>query len=152
MTENGPCQFPICTVGALIFKAGQVLMVKTHKWSNLWGIPGGKIKRGESSEDALRREIREETNLTIDQIKFVLVQDCIDSKEFYKPAHFVLLNYACQALEPVDVRLNDEAEEFRWLSPEAAMQLPLNTPTRVLLSEWLRNRPAPAGTKSLTDP
>lgn len=123
-------------------------MVKTHKWSNLWGIPGGKIKLGESSEDALRREIREETNLTIDQIKFVLVQDCIDSREFYKPSHFVLLNYSCEALEPADVRLNDEAEEFRWLSPEAAMQLPLNAPTRVLLSEWLKKSPNPGVQKA----
>src|SRR5205807_10565782 len=35
---------PIVTVGALIFDGeGKVLMVRTHKWSNLWGIPGGKI-------------------------------------------------------------------------------------------------------------
>jgi len=33
--------------------------------SNLWGIPGGKIKWGELSEDALRREIKEETDLEI---------------------------------------------------------------------------------------
>src|SRR3569833_2385363 len=36
---------PIVTVGALIFDAeGRVLMIRTHKWSNLWGIPGGMIK------------------------------------------------------------------------------------------------------------
>ena len=41
---------PIVTVGALIFNAaGEVLMIRTHKWSNLWGIPGGKIKWGETS-------------------------------------------------------------------------------------------------------
>src|ERR1041384_1815399 len=88
---------PIVTVGALIFDAAtKVLMVRTHKWSNLWGIPGGKIKWGEPSEEALRREIKEETNLEISNIEFALVQDCIDSKEFYREAHFVLLNYTCQ--------------------------------------------------------
>src|SRR5208283_5235208 len=43
-------QPPLATVGGLIFnEAGEVLMIRTHKWSNLWGIPGGKIKWGESS-------------------------------------------------------------------------------------------------------
>ena len=81
---------PETTVGALIFnEAGEVLMIRTNKWSNLWGIPGGKIKWGETSEDALRREIKEETNLEVTGIQFVLVQDCIHSKEFYRDAHFV---------------------------------------------------------------
>ena len=40
-------------------------MIRTHKWSNLWGIPGGKIKWGEPSEAALRREIKEETGLAV---------------------------------------------------------------------------------------
>jgi len=48
-------------------------MVRTHKWSNLWGIPGGKIKWGEDSITALRREILEETGLAITDIQFVLV-------------------------------------------------------------------------------
>src|SRR4051812_32946684 len=55
---------PIVTVGGLIFnQGGRCLMIRTHKWSNLWGIPGGKIKWGEPSIDALKREILEETNL-----------------------------------------------------------------------------------------
>src|SRR5262249_34532792 len=78
---------PIVTVGGLIFNdANQVLMVRTHKWSNLWGIPGGKIKWGEPAEEALRRELKEETALDITDVHFVLVQDCIHSKEFYRDA------------------------------------------------------------------
>ena len=125
---------PIATVGALIFNShGQVLMLRTHKWSGLWGIPGGKPKFGESSEAALRREVKEETNLDIDRIQFVLVQDCIHSAEFHRDAHFVLLNYTCVAQDPTEVLLNDEAEEYRWLPPAEARALPLNTPTRILL-------------------
>lgn len=128
---------PTATVGALIFDAnGRVLMIRTHKWSNLWGIPGGKIEFGETSEDALRREIKEETNLTIAEIHFVLVQDCIHSREFYRDAHFVLLNYACRCVGPVDVRLNDEALEFRWVTATEAAELRLNEPTRILLEAW----------------
>jgi len=125
---------PLATVGALIFNdAGEVLMIRTHKWSNLWGIPGGKIKWGEPSMEALRREIKEETGLEVADVRFVLVQDCIHSKEFYRDAHFVLLNYTCRCAGRPEVKLNDEAREFRWVTTAAALKMPLNTPTRILL-------------------
>ena len=125
---------PQATVGALVFNdAGEVLMIRTHKWSELWGIPGGKIKWGELSLDALRREIREETGLKVTDIQFVLVQDCIHSKEFYRDAHFVLLNYICRCAGKHRVKLNEEACESRWVKPVEALQMQLNTPTRILL-------------------
>lgn len=125
---------PVVTVGALIFDdAGRVLMIRTHKWSGLWGIPGGKTKFGETSEDALRREILEETALAIDDVQFVLVQDCIHSTEFYRDAHFVLLNYTCRCVGAPQVVLNEEAQEFRWVTMDEAWNLKLNQPTRVLL-------------------
>lgn len=132
--ENGAPP-PIVTVGAAIFhpRNGDVLMFRTHKWSGMWGIPGGKVHGGEPCMDALRREVKEETNLEVDDIEFVLVQDCISSKEFYRDAHFVLLNYRCRACEPLAVKLNEEAQEYRWLPLNAALDLELNTPTRVLL-------------------
>jgi 16S rRNA (cytidine1402-2'-O)-methyltransferase len=133
---------PITTVGALIFDgAGRVLMLRTHKWSGLWGIPGGKPKLWENSEDALRREVKEETNLDVDKIQFVLVQDCIHSTEFYRDAHFVLLNYTCRVIGRPEVTLNDEAEEFRWVPFEDAFSLPLNTPTKFLLEAVRSNLP-----------
>jgi ADP-ribose pyrophosphatase YjhB (NUDIX family) len=126
---------PLATVGALIFNAKkEVLMIRTQKWSGLWGIPGGKIKRGESSLAALRREIKEETGLNITDIEFVLVQDCISSKEFYRDAHFVLLNYTCRcAAKNPRVVLNEEAREFQWPKLAAAKKLKLNKPTKILL-------------------
>jgi len=126
---------PIVTVGGLIFNVtGEVLMIRTHKWSNLWGIPGGKIKWGETSVAALLREIGEETNLRVTDIEFVLVQDCIHSKEFYRDAHFVLLNYTCRCADGQAVKLNDEAREFRWVSIAQALEMPVNQPTRKLLT------------------
>ena len=127
---------PIPTVGALIFNAReQVLLVRTHKWSDLWGIPGGKIKWGEPSEAALERELKEETNVDITDIKFVMVQDCIHSKEFYRDAHFILLNYTCRCAGEPEVKLNEEAREFRWVALDQAGQMPLNEPTRKLLEK-----------------
>jgi phosphoglycolate phosphatase len=123
---------PVATVGALLECRGRVLMIRTRKWSDKWGIPGGKIERGESAEEALRREVLEETGLALRDPRFVMVQDCVDSGEFHRPAHFLLLNYVA-VVESEVVQLNDEAEEFRWVTPADARALDLNTPTRLLL-------------------
>ena len=132
---------PLATVGALIFNgAGEVLMIRTHKWSNLWGIPGGKIKWGEPAEAALRREIKEETGLDVTDIEFVLVQDCIHSREFYRDAHFVLLNYTCRRKGRPGVKLNDEARESRWVALAEAGKMQLNMPTRVLINAVMKRR------------
>lgn len=128
---------PIATVGALIHDgAGKILMVRTHKWGNRWGIPGGKIERGEPSSAALHREVFEETGLLVSDVQFAVVQDCIDSPEFIRPEHFLLLNYVARASSTA-VTLNDEAEEFLWLTPAEALALDLNQPTRILLTEAL---------------
>jgi phosphoglycolate phosphatase len=125
---------PLPTVGCLIFHRGRVLMIRTRKWRGKWGIPGGKIARGESAEEALRREVKEETALALRDIRFVMVQDCVDSGEFHRPAHFLLLNYTAQA-DSDSVVLNEEAEEFRWVLPDEALALELNLPTQILLGK-----------------
>jgi mutator protein MutT len=144
LSLNNPAQshVPISTVGALIFNSkNEVLMIRTHKWSNKWGIPGGKIKWGETSETALRREIKEETGLKVTDIEFVLVQDCIHSKEFYHDAHFVLLNYTCRCVgKNPRVKLNDEGQEFRWVKLAEAKKLKLNKPTKILIEAVLKSK------------
>ena len=88
-------------------------------------FPGGRRRGRESAKECLRREIKEETNLEVSDIEFVLVQDCIHSKEFYRDAHFVLLNYTCKCAGIPKVALNDEAREFRWVTLEDALELPI---------------------------
>jgi phosphoglycolate phosphatase len=142
IVKNEAVHPPLATVGALIFNgADEVLMIRTHKWSNKWGIPGGKIKWGETSEAALRREIKEETSLKVKDIKFLLVQDCIHSKEFYRDAHFVLLNYICRCVgKNPRVKLNDEGQEFRWLKLAQAKKLKLNRPTKILIEVIVKSK------------
>ena len=61
-----------------------------------------------------------------------MVQDCIDSPEFMRPEHFLLLNYVAKASSH-EVTLNEEAEDFTWVTVEQALQLDLNTATKILL-------------------
>jgi ADP-ribose pyrophosphatase YjhB (NUDIX family) len=140
MFSKRKAERPIATVGALIHDgAGKILMIRTHKWSDLWGIPGGKIERGEASEEALKRELREETGLEISDIRFVMVQDCIDSPEFMRPEHFLLLNYLAKA-STHEVTLNEEAEEFSWVTMDDALKLDLNTATKILLQRVINEK------------
>ncbi len=86
----------------------------------------------------MRREIKEETSLDVDRVKFVMAQDCVYSKEFYRKAHFVLLNYTCHVRGNSAVRLNEEAQEFRWVNPRNALEMELNQPTRTTLDTVLK--------------
>jgi ADP-ribose pyrophosphatase YjhB (NUDIX family) len=131
---------PVVTVGAIIERSdGKLLLIRTHKWRGRWGLPGGKVERGETLEDALRRELREETGLEIDGIEFVTAQESIDSPEFHEPAHMLLMNYHSPP-QASEVRLNEEAEVSVWATPDEALALELNTPTRTLIERWLEKR------------
>lgn len=133
-------EHPIITVGALILNdRDECLMIRTKKWRDKWGIPGGKIRRGESAETALVREVLEETNLSLKNIRFAMVQDCIDSDEFYRRAHFILLNYIARS-NGSNVQLNDEGQEWRWMKVPDALKLYLNRPTQLLLDYFLSTR------------
>ena len=67
--------YPEATVGALIFDpAGRLFLMQSHKWAGKYVVPGGHVEIGETLEAALRREVMEETGLTIHDITFVGVQ------------------------------------------------------------------------------
>jgi ADP-ribose pyrophosphatase YjhB (NUDIX family) len=141
-TDTLPAAYPLVTVGALALSPReQVLLVRTHKWRGLWGVPGGKLAYGETLAQALRREFREETGLTLTDLYWGPVQEAVKSPEFYREAHFVLLNFIARCTGDA-VTLNEEAEAYVWVAPEAALSYELNTPTRSLVRFYLERRHA----------
>ena len=89
-------EYPLATVGALVVgPSKRVLIIKTHKWRGKWGVPGGKIDYGETMRRALKREFleRKKRGLTLSEIYWGPVQEAVESSEFYKSAHFILLNF-----------------------------------------------------------
>lgn len=81
--------YPEPTAGALIFNLeDKIFLLKSHKWKGRYTIPGGHIELGESMEQALKREINEETGLDIYDIKFICLQEFIFDDQFWKKNPF----------------------------------------------------------------
>ena len=70
---------PSIVVSALIEKDNKFLLVKEvlESGKEYWIIPGGKVEFGENLLEAVKREIKEETNLDIEIKKFIDFQEAI---------------------------------------------------------------------------
>ena len=129
-------EHPLATVGALaVGPSGRILLIRTHKWRDTWGVPGGKIEYGESLHAALLREFREETGLELHDVHWAPTQEAIESEEFHRPSHFLLLNFVARS-DREDVTLNDEAQEFAWVDVDDALRMDLNGFTRSLVEYY----------------
>ena len=128
--------YPLVTVGALIVgPSGRLLLIRTHKWRDRWGVPGGKVDLGETLLAAVHREVREETGLSLTDVVWAPTHEAVDHPQFHRPAHFVLLNFVARAASE-DVTLNDEAQAHAWVTPEEALAMDLNAPTLALVEHY----------------
>lgn len=138
-------EYPEPTVGALILNPdGEVLLMRSHKWRDLYVIPGGHIELGERMEDALRREILEETGLAIDEVEYLGHQEFIYDEAFWKRRHFIFFDFVCKT-RSMHVTLNDEAQEYAWVSLENALALPVEPYSRHTIEVYLQRETARQG-------
>ncbi|WP_350343099.1 NUDIX domain-containing protein [Proteinivorax tanatarense] len=115
MSTNLVKRYPEPTVSAVVFNPdNKVLLCKSHKWDDKYVIPGGHIDLGEKMEEALKREVLEETGLEINDIQLISVKESVFEKGFYKDKHFIFIDYVCKT-DFGDVILNDEAQEYKWV-------------------------------------
>ena len=130
--------YPEPTVGALVFNPeGKLLLLRSHKWNNRLVIPGGHIETGETAEDALKREIMEETGLEISDIKFIMYHDFVFEDLYWKRKHFVFLDFSCRTGSS-DVKLNHEAQGHVWVLPEEALKMDAEPYTKKTIREYLK--------------
>ncbi len=141
-------RYPEPTVGALIVDSqNRFFFMRSHKWGGRWVIPGGHVELGETLEEALRREIKEETNLEIRDVEFIHFQEFVYGATFWKKRHFLFFDYACR-VSSSDVKLNEEAQEYAWVSVEEARGLDLESYTRKTLETYVGSQLSVAGSQS----
>jgi 8-oxo-dGTP diphosphatase len=88
---------PIVGIGVAVLRPGKVLLARrgTPPNEGAWSLPGGAQKLGETSEEAARRELREETDLTVGDLTLAATVDSIhrdpDGKIRY---HYTIIDFA----------------------------------------------------------
>ncbi|NTW14075.1 MAG: nucleotide exchange factor GrpE [Candidatus Moranbacteria bacterium] len=130
---------PETIVGSLILnREGKVLLAKGVKWDSKYVIFGGHVDFGETVENAVKREAREEAGIEvtiIDQLRF---SDYITDKGHYTGRHMVFLDFLCRYEgEDDDVKFNDEyTGEYGWYTLSETEQLDLGGGTPLILENY----------------
>lgn len=122
---------PLLGVGALIFDGPRILLVERGKppLVGYWSLPGGLVETGERLEDALAREVFEETGLhvTADSIATVferIMPDASGSCEY----HYVLIDFYCSVVGG-NLRPGDDSKRTEWFQLDALDNLRLTAGT-----------------------
>ncbi|HEY5064234.1 MAG TPA: NUDIX hydrolase [Xanthobacteraceae bacterium] len=110
---------PYLAVSAAIFRDGRVLIVRRARppAHGIYTLPGGGVELGETLEEAVTREVREETALEIAPVGLAGYRQAIarDAKGDIE-RHFVILPFAARWIAG-EVTLNEELAEAHWLLP-----------------------------------
>lgn len=111
---------PYLAVSAAIFRGGRVLIVRRARppANGLYTLPGGGVELGETLEEAVVREVREETALEVKPVALAGYRQAIARDGSGKiERHFVILPFAARWISG-EASLNEELTEAHWLFPD----------------------------------
>ncbi len=108
---------PVPTVRLIIPNGeGNVLILRrarTEYAEGDWCLPGGKVDYNESVEQAVRKELREETALECEGVRFLFYQDSLPPVP--GTMHCINLYFECSVSG--DIEMNPESSDWAWIGP-----------------------------------
>ena len=145
---------PVVGVGGVIIDGGRALLIRrgSEPLRGEWSIPGGTLELGESLEEGVRRELREETGLEVRVLELIEVFDRIFPDDGAVSSgtkqrlrfHFVIVDYLCERIggEP---RAGSDVTDVVFAGEDQLLQYRLTeTATRVLKRAFaMANRRSP---------
>jgi ADP-ribose pyrophosphatase YjhB (NUDIX family) len=135
-------------VGALIFtrsgRRGPILLVERggHPLKGYWSLPGGLVETGETLEDAVRREILEETGLQIQPVsRFEIFERIMRDASGRAEYHYVLADYVCKVVGGT-LRAGDDVSRAAWVRRSELDNYRITEGTREVIERVYDNRDA----------
>ncbi|ARB41271.1 hypothetical protein B5728_12005 [Mammaliicoccus sciuri] len=132
---------PVILVGALvlIFNKNKQLLLQLRSDNESWGLPGGTMELGESFEEAATREVYEETNLEIQNLKFITNFSGKDYHMVYPNGDEAYTVTALFESEEYEGELSADIKETQNLKFFDLDKLPQNISPPVKMKEFILN-------------
>ncbi len=131
---------PVAGVAAVIFRGSEVLLVRrgNQPSKGKLGIPGGVVELGETAEEAVVREVEEETGIRVKPLRVLDVLDSIvRDDEGGIRFHYVLLEFLCEPLGG-ELRASSDASDALWAPLECLEELDVMHRTRAFIEKVVR--------------
>ena len=104
----------LVSVAAMVYNDEGKLLLVNSPWRG-WEYPGGLIESGETFEEALRREIREEAGVEVEIQRFVGICKNVEK-------NIVNIDFICRYVGG-ELTTSEESTEVIWATPEEAFEL-----------------------------